>query len=247
MAIPATFEAPLALYGGTSWGAERSRLAAICLDLIAPAIDLVFAASFGRQSAESSTAVNEWKVTGSICDTSDQLDIAASLQGDGEAFARIVERYQHNVKSRMWKFTRDGLIYDELVHDVFVEAYLSLHSYKAKAPFKHWLLRIATRVGYKYWRSRDGRREQQTFSLQAWDEVIGPDVDNVNATDAAEQIHLLLAQLAPRDRLVLTLMYLEGCSVAETAASTGWSSSMVKVQAHRARAKLRRLLEDQRS
>lgn len=59
----------------------------------------------------------------------------------------------------------------------------------------------------------------------------------------ADQLHDLLAQLAPRDRLVLTLLYWDGCNVADVAQQTGWSKTMVKVQAHRARKRLRRLLE----
>ena len=56
-------------------------------------------------------------------------------------------------------------------------------------------------------------------------------------------MHALLARLPPRDRLVLTLIYLDGCSVAEAAELTGWSQTMTKVQAHRARKKLKKLLE----
>jgi RNA polymerase sigma-70 factor (ECF subfamily) len=52
----------------------------------------------------------------------------------------------------------------------------------------------------------------------------------------------LLAQLRPRDRLVLTLRYLEGCDVAETARRTGWTRGMVKVQAVRAKKKLEKLV-----
>jgi RNA polymerase sigma-70 factor (ECF subfamily) len=49
--------------------------------------------------------------------------------------------------------------------------------------------------------------------------------------------------------LVLTLFYLEGCAVAEIARLTGWSQTMVKVQAFRARNRLKKLLaeaEDER-
>ena len=56
-------------------------------------------------------------------------------------------------------------------------------------------------------------------------------------------LHELLAKLPPRDRLVLTLLYLEGLSVAQAAQRAGWSKAMVKVQAFRARKKLRALLE----
>jgi RNA polymerase sigma-70 factor (ECF subfamily) len=61
--------------------------------------------------------------------------------------------------------------------------------------------------------------------------------------EAGAIVHQVLAQLPPRDRLVLTLIYLQGCSVAETSDRTGWSQTMVKVQAHRARKKLKKLLE----
>ena len=62
---------------------------------------------------------------------------------------------------------------------------------------------------------------------------------------AAEVVHDLLARLAPRDRLVMTLMYLEQCTVAEIAQRTGWSESLVKVQAFRARRRLRRICEQE--
>jgi RNA polymerase sigma-70 factor (ECF subfamily) len=62
-------------------------------------------------------------------------------------------------------------------------------------------------------------------------------------SEAGELLHRLLQELSPRDRLVLTLRYLEELSVKETAARTGWSQSMVKVQAHRARGRLEKLFE----
>ena len=54
-------------------------------------------------------------------------------------------------------------------------------------------------------------------------------------------MHRLLAQLPPRDRLVLTLRYLEECDVAETARRIGWTQTMVKVQTLRARKKLEKI------
>jgi RNA polymerase sigma-70 factor (ECF subfamily) len=52
-----------------------------------------------------------------------------------------------------------------------------------------------------------------------------------------------LEKLSPRDRLVITLLHLEERSVAEAAEHTGWSQTMVKVQAFRARARLKKLLQ----
>jgi RNA polymerase sigma-70 factor (ECF subfamily) len=52
-----------------------------------------------------------------------------------------------------------------------------------------------------------------------------------------------LAELPPRDRLVLTLLHLEELDTQAIAERLGWSRTLVKVQAFRARQKLRKLLE----
>jgi RNA polymerase sigma-70 factor, ECF subfamily len=132
-----------------------------------------------------------------------------------------------------------------LVQDVFVEAYLSLNGYHGKAPFGHWLARISTRVGYRYWKEKARQKATEPFSIEEWDGVADEDegLEKLDPEQAAGVLHHVLAQLPPRDRLVLVLRYLEGCDVAETARRTGWTRAMVKVQALRARSKLKRLLE----
>ena len=207
-------------------------------------IRLVLSQPNRAQSRVTELANDADAVTPTAIDSTERDDIQASLGGDGDAFARIVQRHQQAVAERMWRFTRDRTTYEELVQEVFVEAYLSLHTYKAKSPLQHWLMRIATRVGYKYWKSRQGGPAAVSFSLQDWDQVAGGQGNDTTDDDAAEQVQALLARLAPRDRLVLTLMYLEGCTVEEIAAATGWTKSMVKVQAHRARKRLRKMLEE---
>ena len=56
-------------------------------------------------------------------------------------------------------------------------------------------------------------------------------------------VHQLLATVSARDRLVLTLHYLEGFSIEQIAEQTGWTKTMVKVQMHRARKRLRKKME----
>jgi RNA polymerase sigma-70 factor (ECF subfamily) len=53
----------------------------------------------------------------------------------------------------------------------------------------------------------------------------------------------LLAQLAPAERMLLTLLHLEGRSVAEVQEITGWNVPVIKVRAFRARRKLRKHYE----
>ncbi len=126
-----------------------------------------------------------------------------------------------------------------------MEAYLSLSRYRGRAPLEHWLTRIATRVGYRYWKEKARRRRREPFDVQEWDRATGGEdaAETLEPDHAAELLHQVFEQLAPRDRLVLTLRYLEQCDVAETARRTGWTKTMVKVQTMRARNRLRKLLE----
>ncbi len=172
----------------------------------------------------------------------DAADIRDSLAGDGEAYRRLVERYQQPIADYLWRFTRDRRQWEELVQDVFVESYLSLPTYAAKAPLLHWLKRIATRIGYRFWKNRQRRNIEATWTeeadlLTSTDEAVG------SAQDTAELVQHMLAELAPRDRLVMTLTYLEQRNVAEVAQLTGWSKSMVKVQLYRARKRLAKICE----
>jgi len=93
----------------------------------------------------------------------DSQQIVATIKeaqsGNGSAFSKLVELYQQPIGNQMRRFTRDHRACEELTHDVFVEAYMGLRSFRFNAPFLHWLRRIAVRVGYRHWRTekRDAR------------------------------------------------------------------------------------------
>jgi RNA polymerase sigma-70 factor (ECF subfamily) len=176
----------------------------------------------------------------------DERDVALARRGDEEAFARLVRRHQRGVARLLWRFTRDPDEQADLLQDVFIAAWTTLARYRGTGSFAGWLRRIAVRTGYRLWRAR---RHALPLAAEPVDLGELPDAALTTASHAevvaaAETVHALLARLSERDRLVLTLLHLEGCSVEEIAAATGWSSSLVKVQAWRARRRLRALLEE---
>jgi RNA polymerase sigma-70 factor (ECF subfamily) len=151
----------------------------------------------------------------------------------------LLKRYEADVVRQLWRFSRDRTACEELVQEVFVETYLSLPRYRPrKVPFLHWLRRITTRVGYRYWKRQSRRRLHLSL-----DNVDPPAPPTRDPSAAAELLHGLLARLGTADRLVLTLMYFEDCTVDQIAARTGWNRAMVKMRAHRARRKLRTIIE----
>lgn len=172
----------------------------------------------------------------------DTEDIGLCQNGDEDAYARIVNRYQPLIGRQMWRFTRDAQKLEELVQEVFVEAYTSLHSFKGTAPFEHWLRRIATRVGYRFWKfkARDTERREK---LELHKHEVLSSSKNASASEAAEYLFTLLETLPAQERLVLTLLYFDGWDTREIANHMGWTRSLVKVRAFRARKKLKKKLE----
>jgi RNA polymerase sigma-70 factor (ECF subfamily) len=73
-------------------------------------------------------------------------------------------------------------------------------------------------------------------SLEAAAQELPPD----QALAAREVVEKLLALLTPAERLLLTLLHLEGYSPREVQRMTGWNGAMVRVRAFRARQKLKK-------
>ena len=173
-------------------------------------------------------------------ENADWIDIEASINGDDDAYERLVRRYEARVTRLMWRFSRDSAVCEELVQEVFVEAYFSLKSYRGQGPLLHWLGKFGTRVGYRFWKSR--KKQRRHVPLQDCDEIEAKG-DSIDPSEAARILHALLARLPNADRLVLTLMYFKECTTEEIARRIGWNRAMVKMRAYRARKRIKAIAE----
>jgi RNA polymerase sigma-70 factor (ECF subfamily) len=173
----------------------------------------------------------------------DEQLVSATLAGDDGAFSELTRRHKSRVFGVAARFAHNAAEIEDICQDVFVQAYFKLRQFRGDSPFEHWLLRIATYKCYDYLRKR--RRIAPAVSVDAMLEsgyepsAAEPDVPH----PALERLHAALAELAPKERLVITLLELEERTIQEIAELTGWSAGNVKVRAFRARAALRKLME----
>lgn len=174
-------------------------------------------------------------------DAEDIIDVAAALDGDEYAFERIVERHGVAVQKQMRNFTRDAGLVEELAQDVFVEAYMGLAKFRGEAPFRHWLARIATLTGYKFWKRRDRERNKVELNENTVPAAAEKDDAGGNAEAAAALLFDLLATLPADDRMAMTLMYLENLGQDEIAERLGWTRVTVAVRIYRAKQRLKKL------
>ena len=180
--------------------------------------------------------------------------IEAVLAGASERFREIIEAHSARVFRIASKHVPQSEV-EEVAHEIFIRAFRSLPKYKFKSPFEHWLSALAVRACYDFWRARGRRRERSISELSpseqrlveaalqsASSESTSEGATESDPTQDAELLELVLGILSPQERMVVTLVHLEGLSVREAAARLGWSSANVKVRAFRARRKMQALV-----
>jgi RNA polymerase sigma-70 factor (ECF subfamily) len=159
--------------------------------------------------------------------------VQASRTGDREAFSELVRLHQRRVFRLAGRFFRGREDVEDVAQETFLTAWRKLDTYRARAPFEHWLTRVCLNCCY----ARLRRKQPPSVPLEHDVPASGTD------PDARLEVERLLRSLKPADRFILLLLDGAGWSVTEIAERLGWTQANVKVRAHRARKKLRRLLE----
>jgi RNA polymerase sigma-70 factor (ECF subfamily) len=174
-------------------------------------------------------------------------------EGDESAFAEIMRRYSPRVFRFASRFFRQRSLVEEAAQEVFLKAFTELGSYEGRGSLEGWLTRITTNTCLNILRSSK-RRPEMTVSDLTEDENTWMDSKLADAAGerfqsserslvAADLAGRVLQNLSADDQLVLTMIDGEDASVKEVVEMTGWSESKVKVQAFRARRRMREAIE----
>lgn len=167
--------------------------------------------------------------------------------GEKDAFGELIRRHQQQVFAILSRYERDSHRVEDLAQDTFLKAWRRLDQYRASAPFQHWISRIAVNVALDHIRRATRRIKETGFDNLGetpldWLRSDHSDRE-VEKREARELLDHLLKQLSAADRMVITLQSIEGRSVKEISAHTGWTPVGVRVRAHRARGRLRDALQ----
>jgi len=180
----------------------------------------------------------------------DEELVGIVVGGDVDCFEELITRYQSRVFGMARKYFRNESDAEDVVQTIFTKTFQKLSSYKGTAPFEHWFMRLSVNTCYDALRRKRNRPEHTIsdtlFDDESWQDRLGkiPEAsDRGEQEQARELVHTVLDQVSDRARIVLTLQELEGRTIKEIAEITGWSESLVKVQAFRARKEMRASVE----
>jgi RNA polymerase sigma-70 factor, ECF subfamily len=176
----------------------------------------------------------------------DQEIVARCRNGDWEAFAELVLKYQSRVLTLAMRILDNRSEAEDIAQDIFVKVFQSLHDFRGASRFSTWLYRITVNHCLNHLRRR--ARQQQTLvgtDAEEWMQE-SPTSNPHQTLEQKERWGLVQAKLqllSPEHRTIILLRDFEGLSYEEIADVLQLESGTVKSRLHRARMELKALLE----
>jgi RNA polymerase sigma-70 factor (ECF subfamily) len=183
-------------------------------------------------------------------DFDEQACLQQIAQGDEAAAHELLQHFRPFVLRLVRSHLPRRVSEEDLAQMIFIKVFQNLDRYSGKVPLAHWISRIAVNTCLNELRAEKRRPE---WRLADFDQETANAIEQLARTETAidspadarlakEILHQILAQLAPNDRLLITLLHLEERSVQEIHQLTGWSHATIKVRAFRARGRMKKIL-----
>jgi RNA polymerase sigma-70 factor (ECF subfamily) len=140
---------------------------------------------------------------------------------------------------------------EDLCQVVFIKILSNISQYSGKVPIEHWISRITINTCLNALKAEAARPELRWSDLSADQaallEGIASNPDSLDPSGQAtsrDVVETLLSTLKPKDRLLITMLHLEGYSMDDVGKATGWNIATIKVRAFRARQKLKQVFQE---
>jgi RNA polymerase sigma-70 factor (ECF subfamily) len=158
-------------------------------------------------------------------------------RGDREALGEFYRTYRAEVTRNLHRVlgpSRRGADLEDVLQDVFIEAFRSIGRFRGDAKLSTWLYRVCINVALQ--RLRKGKRlgevAESAAPESATEETPERDLD---ARRRIEAVYAILDRLSPKKRVVFILHEIEGREPREIAAIVGAPVLTVRTRLHYAR------------
>jgi RNA polymerase sigma-70 factor (ECF subfamily) len=167
--------------------------------------------------------------------------LARCRHGSEAAFGELVDHHKNLVFGVILRTIRDTSRAEDLAQEVFLRVYRGLPYFRGEARLTTWIYRIVQNVCIE-----EGQRHRPTVALEdvAPDQqphVVDREFGNIELRD---RLNKALAQLPDQARLLISAHYFGGRQYEQLAEDLQMPLGTVKNQLHRAKRRLRELLQD---
>jgi RNA polymerase sigma-70 factor (ECF subfamily) len=160
--------------------------------------------------------------------------------GERVAFDQLVRRHQKGVWYLVRRYVKRDADASDVAQQAFVRAFRGLAAFRGSATVRSWLYRIAINCALTW--LRDHRREEPTEIAE--DALVAPNevAARLIGGERGAQLRAAIAELPPKQKLVLELRVFDDLSFKEVAELAECTENTAKVNFHYAVKRLRDIL-----
>ena len=182
---------------------------------------------------------------------SDDKLVQRTLEGDHNAFAVLVEKYQSQIRALAWRKIGDFHIAEDITQEVFLTAYQKLATLTRPDRFAKWLYVIANNLCVTWLRKQAAQPQLQSLTSTDPEELaelcyakyVAEQQEETGKESHRALIQKLLSKLREADRTVIRLYYLAEMTCEEISKFLGVSQNTIKSRLSRARKRLKKQAE----
>lgn len=180
----------------------------------------------------------------------DEIELSSlmtkSQAGDSDSYKRLLIRINEMLgKYVQHSFLTLGLAstggHEDVVQEILLAIHAKRNSFDPDQYFLPWMYAISRYKIIDYLR-KNGERLKSSVSID--DELENLEVVMSNEIGSRLDLVALCDSLPPKQKEVIRLVKIEGLSISETAARTGYSVSDIKISVHRALKTLKQQIKD---
>ncbi len=172
--------------------------------------------------------------------------ISKVLQGNHLAYAGLVTRYQNYVFTLTLRLVKNREEAEEVAQDVFIKAFKYLADFRGDSKFSTWLYTIVNNTCISFLRKKkldiQSLDDERVFA-KADNQDLGFRADGVEQKSRHAMVNDAISLLKPDDAAIITLFYKNEQSLDEIAMVLGLETNTAKVRLHRARTRLKEMME----
>jgi RNA polymerase sigma-70 factor (ECF subfamily) len=172
--------------------------------------------------------------------------VELARKGDADAFGMLFDHYHGSVYRFLFHRTRSATLAEDLTSETFFRALRSMSGFRWQGKdFGAWLMTIARNLATDHFKAGRTRLEMTTEDMSLHDGGTREGPEDAVLTSLTNEVLLgALTELPAEQRDCLVMRFLQGMSIAETAAVLGRSDGAVKQLQLRGVRNLAKLLPD---
>jgi RNA polymerase sigma-70 factor (ECF subfamily) len=182
-----------------------------------------------------------------MSDFADDHLVKQAKQGDVDAYAELVRRFQEKIYHTILSLTRNKQDANDLAQETFMHAYMFLRNFKQRSTFYTWIYRIAVNLTLNFLkrRRRDEKKQVQledySLDVKSAASTLSPEGYSMKK-ELSEKLKEAIGSLPLTYRASFVLVVFQGMTHSQAAKVLRCSENTVSWRMHKARRMLQQKL-----